>query len=124
MAFTQLPFRGSLAAYDFSTTIGSATYTFLVGWNYRENAWYVSITDADNNVVISSVKLCLGAFLGRTAAAPPFTDGVLVAIDTNSINDGGVEAGFDDLGSRVVIRYVETADLLTMVAQANDQANQ
>jgi hypothetical protein len=124
MAFIQLPFRGSVAVYDFSTTIGSATYTFLVGWNYRENAWYMNITDADNNVIINSVKLCLGAFLGRTAAVSPFTDGVLVAIDRNAINDGGVEAGFDDLGTRVVIRYVETADLLTMVAQANDPANQ
>lgn len=111
MAVIELPFIGSIAVYDFSTTIENATYTFLVQWNYRENSWYINVTDSGGSILINSIKLCLGAFLGRVVPSAPFTSGIFVAVDTAG---GSQEAGFDDLGSRVVVKYVAASDLFAL----------
>ena len=108
-----LPFQGSVAAYDFRTPIGGSTYTFYVEWSYREKAWYVRITDAAGNIIITGIKLVLGAFLGRIASAQTmFKDGVIVAYDSSGNRRS---AGFDDLGSRVIVQYIEVESLIARI---------
>lgn len=125
MSVSVLPFVGSIANYDFTTTIGASTYTFTVSWNYREDSWYFDVDDANGSNLISSVKLCLGAFLGRTTPASPFTDGVMIAVDTAATHGGDAhEAGFDDLGTRVIIKYFEAADWIALFMDTGDQATQ
>ena len=114
MAIHILPVVPSIAFYRIGVTIEDVHYVMDFQWNSTESAWYFDMYDLDENPIIVGVKVVLGAFLGRTANALPFKDGILVAVDTTR---KGKEAGFDDLGTRVELRYLPTLDFMSNLAE-------
>jgi hypothetical protein len=117
----ELPFRPSVAHYRFGTAIGDFAYIFDVHWNSRDNfdpetgkaagAWYFAVREQNLELIISSVKIVLGTYLGRRRNHRLFRQGVFVVCDTTG---KGKEAGFDDLGPRVAVRYIPQNDLLVL----------
>lgn len=89
--------------YRVATSIEGVTYVFVVRWNRRDQAWYFDIFDAQNTLISRAIKIVLGGYLGRASNHPLFRGGVFVAADTSG---AGQEATFDDLGSRVELRYL------------------
>ena len=119
MAIIDLPVVGSIAHYDFTTTIGNATYKLELNWNTREQFWYMGVTDANGNVLLAGIKLVLGTFLGRAAHGfSPFKDGVFVCYDSTR---KGQEASFDDIGGRVKLRYIPSEDLIARIQSVQAQ---
>lgn len=113
MSVVVLPFQPG-AIDSFSTPLLGVTYVFDVHWNARDKAYYVHISDVNQETIVASVKVVLGTFLGRTAyRVPPFSGGVFVAVDTSK---GEKEAGFDDLSGRVLVKYIPIEDLLANMA--------
>lgn len=110
MAVIIIPFEPSIGHYRFSTTISNTEYIFDVRWNSRDSAWYFDLLEFDETPIIMGVKIVLGTYLGRRCTHALFYNGVFVAIDTSN---EGREAGFDDLGTRVTIRYYPAEDLIT-----------
>jgi hypothetical protein len=98
-----LPFEPSTPSYRVSTTLGDTQYLLDVHWNERAEAWYFDILAADETRIRSGIKVVLGTFLGGRCVTPGFPDGVLVATDTSG---EGRDAGFDDLGTRVVVLFI------------------
>lgn len=115
MAVYDLPLQPSLAEYRFATVIKDAAYIIDVRWNSTEEAWYLDWYQEDLTVIAIGLKVVRGAYIGRRVAVPPFTEGVLVAVDTTG---GTTEAAFDDLGTRVVVRYIPTEDIMVLLDQA------
>jgi hypothetical protein len=108
-----IPFQPSIAYYRFGTPIDDASYVFDVRWNSREQAWYFDILEANLTPILYGTKIVLGTYLGRRCEHRLFNRGVFVAIDTT---DKGREAAFDDLGTRVLVRYIPTDDLLVLLS--------
>ena len=108
-----LPCKPSIGIYTVGTTLLGDDYTFKFAWNEREDgdvgAWRMSIYDANNTTITAGVKVVLGAFLGSHIDHPLFKNGVLFAVD---LSGDEMDAGFADLGARVVIQYVPVMELI------------
>lgn len=104
-----LPLQPSVGNYRFSTTITDVTYIFDVRWNSRDVAWYMDVYEANLTPIIYGIKIVLGVYLGRCSRHRLFRQGVMVAVDTTS---QGREATFDDLGTRVEVKYIPAEVLL------------
>jgi hypothetical protein len=124
-----LPFVPSIGAYRFGTSIGRSFFIFDVQWNSRDNidrhtgiaqgAWYFNLRDEQLKLIAGSLKIALGAYIGRRVNHPLFRQGVLVAQDTtNSKVNAGKEAGYDDLGTRVLVKYIPVAELIRRLSLA------
>lgn len=106
-----IPFQPSIPFYRFSTTIENVEYVFDARWNGRDSAWYFDVSGVDNTPIVSGVKVVLGTYLGRTVDHPLFRDGVIVAVDTS---DAGLDASFDDLGTRVQVMRLTLDEVLSL----------
>lgn len=100
----ELPLRAGIPHYRFRTTLGGADYGFTLRWNARDDYWYVSLTTAAGEPILSGSRVVLGMPLLRKVVSPLRPPGELVAIDTSS---RGLLPGPDDFGARVLLLYVE-----------------
>lgn len=98
--------------YTMGVVLDTNHFIMHIYWNDRQLAWFFDMLQPDQTPIINGVKVVLGQYLGRTAQVPPFTTGVIGAVDTSG---SGLDAGFDDLGSRVVLVYVPVLDLLANI---------
>lgn len=108
----EIPFQPSIGLYRFGTPIDDSSYVFDVRWNSRDAAWYFDVREADLTPIVYGVKIVLGTYLGRRKNHRLFRRGVMVATDTTG---QGREATFDDLGARVVVRWIPQTDLLVLI---------
>lgn len=104
-----LPFQPSIPNYRFETILNDLPYVFDVRWNERDSAWYFDLYEEDTHPIELGIKVVIGTYLGRTSTHPLFARGVLAVIDTSGAYE---DAGFDDLGTRVEVRYYDIADLV------------
>lgn len=103
-----LPFVPSVPYYEFTTTLESSVVKFRVRWNERDAAWYFDCELDDGTVLRQGVKVVLGTYLGRACNTSIFAQGAIVAHDmTKQARD----AGYDDIGERVQVRYYTALEL-------------
>lgn len=111
---TQINFTPSDGNYRFNQTLTtaseSATYTFDVRWNTRDNAWRFDMYDPDGNLMVAGVKIVIDTPLGRRSSHPFFDHNAIYAIDTSLDR---LDPGFDDIGSRVIVCHFTESDLAT-----------
>ena len=89
-----------------SVTLDGEPYVLRVRWNTSDAAWYLDAWERDGTTPIAfGVKLVLGARLGSTYNHALFAAGMFML----DLSDTGAEAGFDDLGTRVLLIHM-TAD--------------
>jgi hypothetical protein len=106
----QIQFVPSVGDYVFTQSLEGVQYGFRARWNARDAAWYFDIADAQQQPIANGIKIVLGCILGQSFSFfEPFTLGNFLAIDTSGEDR---EATFDDLGTRVVVVYYTTADLI------------
>lgn len=104
----QLPLVPSIPSYRVGTTLGGTQYLLDVRWNARDEAWFLDVLAEDETPVATGIKVVLGVFLGGRVVDAAFPDGLLLAAD---LTGRGLDAGFDDLGSRVVVNFFTRAEL-------------
>lgn len=114
---TRLPVLQAGSWFQFSTELDGVTFGFAFRWNEREGNWYVSLLDGDGNALVSGRKIVVGAGLFRAYRANPkvMQSGDVYVIDTDAgVTTGdvlGIDPGYSDLGSRVVLTYATDAEL-------------
>lgn len=108
MTIQVLPTRTDIGRYNFELELDGQTYTFDFEWNDRDQGWYMTITDINENVLLAGRRIVLNWPLISRYRDAGLPAGTLEAIDTGS-ND--VEPGFADLGDRVKLLYTPLADL-------------
>src|SRR5688572_16593107 len=112
----KLAFIPSDGNYRFNSTLETFTdtgsYTFDVRWNTRDNAWRFDMYDPDGILMVAGVKVVLNTPLGRRSTHPFFNGNALIAIDTSLTN---LDAGFDDLGTRVQIWHFTIEELAALI---------
>lgn len=90
------------------TTLSGRDYLLTFAWNLRESAWYLDIADQDGVVLAASLKLTVDYPLLKRATDPRLPAGTLMPLDTSG---AGIDPGLDDLGTRVLLSYLEPGDL-------------
>ena len=102
-----IPFITSVNNYRLSVAIDAVQYLFDVHWNEREQAWYMDIRHSDETEILVGIKIVLGTSLGIRSQDPFFQTYTLRAIDLSGQQK---DAGFDDLGARVVVQLASLTD--------------
>ncbi len=104
----QLDFVPSTAFYRFGSVLDGTPYIFDVYWNGRDGAWYFTLLDEFEDPIVSGVKVMLSVLLGSRTSDARFPSGGFIATDTAK---DGLEATYDDLGTRVVVYYLTEDEL-------------
>lgn len=104
-----LPLIPSEARYRVGTALDDVQYLLDVRWNGREGVWHMDILTEDEVVLQSSIALVLGVIsLAWRNPDPRLPPGMLQVRD---LSDNGEDAGFDDMGERVVVYYFPLSEL-------------
>lgn len=103
-------FTPSLGEYEFDTVIEGDSYTFLVRWNEHDQAWYFDLLEFDGTPILEGAKVTIGSYMGRYSTHKLFERGVIAAIDTSGDYR---DATFDDLGTRVEVRFYPIESLVS-----------
>lgn len=98
----QLPISQEGPHFRFSTELDDTTFGFEFRWNARDSAWYMSIFDGNGTELASGIKVVLNAALPANYTAAGMPGKALVAVDTAGTDE---EAGYSDLGRRIIIVY-------------------
>lgn len=104
-----IPLINTRPHYTMQVELDGTTYGLELQWNFREEAWYLSLADSDGNPINAGVKLVVGFPLltrSKDARAP---GGFFQAQDTTG---GDSDPGFADLGGRVQLYYFSAGELV------------
>lgn len=104
MSLLSLPIDQTDAFFGFSCELDGIAYSFSFRWNQRIGAWFMTVGDGEGTDIVSGVRIVLSLDLlahYNNVLLPP---GRMYAFDTTGSN---VDAGFEDLGRRVVVLYDE-----------------
>ena len=93
----------------FTTVVNGARYEVTVRWNDRAGVWVMDIVDPTTGAtLVSAMPIVLGADLLQSFA-PEL--GTMLAIDTSADVGLGVDAGVDDLGTRVIVLWFDPGEV-------------
>lgn len=95
-------------SYTQRTQLGSRDYLLTFDWNGRDGHWYLDIALEDETMVAAGIKIVLGTRLLRSVYGPNRPEGEIIAVDTTGSHR---DPGLEDLGSRVILAYLEPSDL-------------
>ena len=109
MATVNLPLVPSIPNYRVGTVLDGTQYLIDVRWNGRASTWFMDFYQADETPIRMGIAIVLGVILNGLCVDPAFPPGAMVAIDTSNQD---LDAGLDDLGTRVVVAYFPVADIL------------
>lgn len=109
-----IPFIPSDNNYTLQVPLGGVVYLFDVRWNARDLAWYFDLRNADQTPIVYGVKIVLGGQLAHWCRDPFFRENVLQVDDTSGAMR---DAGYDDLGVRVVVLHTTMAEARGGLAQ-------
>ena len=104
----QLPLIPSVARYRFGTTLDGVQYLFDVRWNGRQGVWHMDILTEDAVAIIVGATLVLGFWVAARSVDAVRPPGLFTLRDTS---DNGEDAGFDDMGERVLLYYWSPSEL-------------
>lgn len=108
-----IPLVPSVGFYRFSTALDGVDYIFDVRWNARDNAWFFDLLDVDEIMIRAGSKIVLGTLPGRRSAHADFPGGAFFVTDTSN---AGLDATYEDLGTRVTLTYYSREEIAALVA--------
>jgi hypothetical protein len=90
--------------FRFETELEGTLYRFLFIWNERDEAWFMTVSDTDDDPIASGVRVVADFPLLRRVADARAPLGDIVALDSTGEGDPGLA----DLGVRVSLVYEES----------------
>lgn len=115
----ELPLVPSLGNYTVTTTIAGTSYIFGARWNTGggnpvDAVWILDVYEIGQKPIVLGAPIVLGCYIGRRSNHKLFKQGVLVAHDLSGKKQ---EAGFGDLGVRVIVKYIPVLDLVRRLTE-------
>ncbi len=110
-AYDVVPLVPSNAAYSFLVAIDGDVYTFALAWceTDADAGWYLDVMTEIGEPIAMGLRLVLGIYIGGRSQHKLFRSGVFVMVDTTN---QGVDATFEDLGTRVEMRRYTVDQML------------
>ncbi len=106
MSLFIIPTSQSDSVYEQVTILEGREYFLKFDWSRREEAWYLSIFDQDENPLALGIKVVVGLPLLYRETNPKLPQGLLIAVDLSSADSDPL---LTDLGTRVALLYEEAA---------------
>jgi hypothetical protein len=111
MTILRIPLPKGVPSFSQRVMLEQLEYIFDLHWNQRAERWYLQLYDSTGELitarkVIANWPLLLGVV---HESRPP---GELVATDTQQLT---TPIGLYDLGDRILLSYLEAADLAELV---------
>jgi len=101
--------------YDYTIQLGDDTFRVVLRYAERTDRWYLYLYDAADEPLLLGKRLSIDTPLLETYQIPGLPPGDIAIWDTS---DSGVECGYEDLGRRCHLVYLEPADLADPTAAA------
>lgn len=105
MAVRIIPTRQDNSNYRIQVDLEEAFYFLQFYFNAREQSWYMSVYDADEEPIKEGTRLVLGATHMARVANPDKPPGEFLLFDTRV---AGNEPTRTDLGTLTVLSYLES----------------
>jgi hypothetical protein len=106
-----IPTLAGVARYSQRTILDGREYVLSFAWNSRVGKWSLSVADAKGVPIVQGIRIVCGLPLLRLLTDQRSPPGDLIALDRTGEGD----PGFNDLGTRVVLQYIEASSLDTAV---------
>lgn len=113
-----IPTRTDLTNYELTVELDGVDFDLRFLWNDRDESWYLTITETQETSIdeetgekvplLSGVPINIGVPLMRVLTSLDRPSGELLAFDTTGT---GTAPGKTELGSRVLLYYLEAAEL-------------
>lgn len=81
------------------------TYRLEFRWNVRDSSWYMGILASDDSHLAAPKRIASGRPLFWRSQDPALPPGLFFPVDSTG---GDVDPALQDLGSRVVLLYVDS----------------
>jgi hypothetical protein len=95
--------------YTFTITLEEKVYRFDIHWNSRMKSWIADILDENDVVLANGMPIHVDSrIIGQLHHIVGMMTGELTAFDTTNRE---LDAGLNDLGTRVLLMYHEAADV-------------
>lgn len=107
------PTTPSVPAYTQRTALDGRDYLLEFGWNARDSAWYLHLSDERGASIRAGIRIVCDFPLLRRIRDPRVPPGSLMAIDSAG---AGVRPGYDELGTRVRLYYLDAAELAELAS--------
>lgn len=88
--------------------LDGTTFELEIRWNTQAAGYFMSILAADGTLLLANRRLVVGWRLTQRFRDPRLPLGDFLANDTSGKQ---IEAAFGELGTRVLLLYLEAADL-------------
>lgn len=112
MSVSLIPTSVTLAHYVFTTDLDGVSYQMSFKFNERDDAWYLTILDIDDNVLRGSIKIVNEWPILRLWQEDNAPSGQLLAV-----NQGDVPAPptLKQLGEEVLLTYLDAESVAAIV---------
>lgn len=106
-----IPLQNAVPSFTQTVLLEDVNYRLRFDWNDRSSRWYFSLLDSTDDPIVAGICMVVGKPLLQGATTDiRCTPGDFFAVDTSG---KAKEAGFNDLGVRVLLIYVPGSDLPT-----------
>jgi hypothetical protein len=102
-----IPTLAGVPRYSQRTVLDGREYVLSFAWNDRAGAWSLSVADALGVPIVDGVRINVGLPLFRLVTDPRCFPGDVIAVDREGLGDPSL----NDLGTRVLLFYLEASDL-------------
>ena len=109
MAIVEIPTRSDVERYKFTIDLDGTSYGFAFHYNDRMSKWIFDITLDDGTPIIENIPVYVNEIpLSRfqDTRLPP---GTIMFIDTSGAS---LDPGRDDLGTRVLMVYLDSSEVI------------
>jgi hypothetical protein len=113
LPFTSDPWR------QFSTVLNGTEYTLSTRYNERNGVWYFDLgLESTGEVLAAGVPILIGCdmlapYALGIGSLVAFDLGAASATETAGVLQQSVDAGPEDLGTRVIVLYVAPGEVIT-----------
>ena len=103
-----LPLRSDVPHFTFTAELEGVQYGFDFRWNERAQAWFLALFDGEGDALAHGIRVRAGSPLTHLIVDARKPPGAFAVVDTSG---QGRHPGLADLGTRVLIYYVPSAEL-------------
>jgi hypothetical protein len=103
--------------WDYTLTLGGITSRLRLTYRQRQDRWFLDLFDADDEALVRGVMLTVDIPLLEDVRIPGLPPGALLCLDTTG---AGEPCGYEDLGRRCTLLYLDADELQSTPADEYD----
>lgn len=111
MAITRIATSQKIPYYSEIVDLDGENFLMVFKWNFRDSTWYFSLYQEDETPVAVGMRLVVGWNPLRRLVG---TDRPLGSIYVHDTVGTDVEAGFEELGTRVLVLYYDEDEIASL----------